>query len=204
MEPAVVEWVRCLFNLAEGAWVSNGELQILTVPPDRADDPRVVAEITDLVNEVYAVAENGLWVDDAARTTHDEVARLIRSGEITVARLGNRTVGCIRIQRLDADTSEFGMLAATPDQRGIGVGRALVSFAERDALDTGCATMQLELLVPRAWKHPSKEFLAGWYGRIGYTVIRKGRIDESYPHLAPLLATACDFVIYHKDLTAFT
>jgi len=31
--------------------------------------------------------------------------------------------------------------------------------------------------------------------------VRSGTIDESYPWLAPLLATPCDFVIYHKDLT---
>jgi GNAT superfamily N-acetyltransferase len=92
------------------------------------------------------------------------------------------------------------MLAAAPDQRGIGVGRRLVEFAERGSLETGRDTMQLELLVPRAWAHPAKEFLAGWYGRIGYAVTSTGTIDESYPHLAPLLATACDFVIYRKDL----
>jgi hypothetical protein len=28
--------------------------------------------------------------------------------------------------------------------------------------------MQLELLVPRDWRHPSKEFLKSWYGRRGY------------------------------------
>ena len=55
--------------------------------------------------------------------------------------------------------------------------------------------------MPRTWSHPSKVFLASWYGRIGYTIARKGTIDEAYPHLAPLLATACDFVVYHKDLT---
>ena len=176
------------------------ELEIRTLPPGAADDPRLVAEITRLVNEVYAVAEKGLWVDDAARTTLDEVAGLIRAGEITVARVDGKTIGCIRIQRLDDDTSEFGMLAAAPDQRGIGVGRRLVEFAERGSLETGRDTMQLELLVPRGWAHPAKEFLAGWYGRIGYAVTRTGTIDESYPHLAPLLATACDFVIYRKDL----
>jgi hypothetical protein len=47
-----------------------------------------------------------------------------------------------------------------------------------------------------------KEFLAGWYTRIGYRVARTGTIDEAYPALAPLLATPCDFVIYHKDLAA--
>lgn len=36
--------------------------------------------------------------------------------------------------------------------------------------------------------------------RFGYTVARRSTIEESYPHLAPLPATACDFVIFHKDL----
>jgi hypothetical protein len=60
--------------------------------------------------------------------------------------------------------------------------------------------MQLELLVPRDWTHPTKEFLNAWYTRIGYRVARTGAIDEAYPALAPLLATPCDFVIYHKRL----
>jgi hypothetical protein len=38
------------------------------------------------------------------------------------------------------------------------------------------------------------------YTRIGYRPVRSGTIDESYPWLALLLATPCDFVIYHKDL----
>ena len=38
------------------------------------------------------------------------------------------------------------------------------------------------------------------FRRIDYKVIRTGAIEESHPHLAPLLATRCDSVIYHKDL----
>jgi len=60
--------------------------------------------------------------------------------------------------------------------------------------------MQLELLVPRGWTHPTKEFLHSWYTRTGYRPVRSGTIDESYPQLAPRLATPCDFVVYHKDL----
>ena len=29
-----------------------------------------------------------------------------------------------------------------------------------------------------------------------------GRIEESYPHLSPLLAGPSDFVVYHKALSA--
>jgi hypothetical protein len=56
------------------------------------------------------------------------------------------------------------------------------------------------VLFPREWSHPSKEFLAAWYDRLGYRKVRTGAIEESYPHLAPLLATSCDYVIYNKSL----
>ena len=174
------------------------EVQLL--PAAASADATLMERITLLINEVYAVAENGLWVDDATRTTVEEVAELTRAGEIVVARLSGRIVGCVRVQRLDASTGEFGMLAADPAYRGVGVGRELLRFAEEKCRADGVATMQLELLVPRDWTHPTKEFLDAWYTRIGYRVTRTGTIDEAYPALAPLLATPCDFVIYHKDL----
>jgi hypothetical protein len=61
-------------------------------------------------------------------------------------------------------------------------------------------TMQLELLVPRTWTHPSKEFLRGWYGRRGYRLVRTGKLEDAYPHLAPLLATECDLEVHRKPL----
>jgi GNAT superfamily N-acetyltransferase len=175
-----------------------------------AADAPLVSALTGLINEVYAAAEHGLWKDEATRTTEEEVAGLIRAGEIAVTvagepgggrpAAGERLLGCVRIQRLDAGMSEFGMLAVAASHRGTGMGRELVRFAEATARRAGQATMQLELLVPREWKHPSKEFLAQWYARIGYTVFRTGSTDEFYPQLTPLLATPCDFVVYHKDI----
>jgi hypothetical protein len=64
----------------------------------------------------------------------------------------------------------------------------------------GLDSMQLEILVPRRWSHPGKDFLTAWYTRIGYRPARTGALEERYPELAPLLATPCDFVIYEKDL----
>ncbi|GAA2086549.1 GNAT family N-acetyltransferase [Actinomadura alba] len=183
-----------------GRAASTQSIQITILPTSADTDLNLLDRITELVNEVYAVAEAGLWADGAARTTVDEVADLIRAGQIAVARLDGRIVGCVRVQRLDRDKGEFGMLAADPGHRGVGIGRELVHFAEERSRKDGLITMQLELLVPRNWTHPSKEFLAGWYSRIGYRLVRTGTIDETYPALAPLLATPCDFTIYHKDL----
>lgn len=167
-------------------------------------DPGLVAEVADLVNRVYAEAEAGLWGDGAARTTPEEMAGLIAAGEIAVARddaAGGRIVGTVRIHQVGDATGEFGMLAADPARRGEGIGRALVDFAEDRIRRRGVTTMQLELLVPRDWTHPVKAFLDAWYTRLGYRPARIGRIDDAHPQLAPLLATPCDVVVYHKALT---
>jgi GNAT superfamily N-acetyltransferase len=164
------------------------------------DDARLVDELADLVNDVYATAERGLWRNGAMRTTASELAGLIRAGEIAVATRDDQHVGCVRLHDVAADRSEFGLLVAARDQRGSGVGRALLDFAERHSRERGLPAIQLELLVPRTWSHPSKEFLKGWYGRRGYRLVRTGRLDDAYPHLAPLLATPCDLEIHEKRL----
>lgn len=165
-----------------------------------AGDGDLVGELTVLVNRVYAAAEEGLWVAHATRTTTTEMAEMIAAWQIAVARMDGQIVGAVRIQQLDASRGEFGMLVADPARRGEGVGRELVIFAEELSRQRGLAVMQLELLVPREWTHPNKELLHAWYTRLGYRPVRSGTIDESYPGLAPLLATPCDFVIYSKDL----
>jgi GNAT superfamily N-acetyltransferase len=164
------------------------------------DDHDVVDWLTDLVNAVYATAESGLWRSDVTRTTTREMAALIRAHEIAVARLDGRSVGSVRVHAISDTMGEFGMLVVAPENRDAGVGRALVDFAERVCREGGLDAIQLEVLVPRGWQHPSKELLRAWYGRIGYRFVRTGRIDDDYPHLAPQLATACDFEIYEKPL----
>jgi hypothetical protein len=94
------------------------------------------------------------------------------------------------------------MLVAASDQRSTGVGRALLAFAEQHSRERGLRAMQLELLVPRTWRHPSKEFLKAWYGRSGYRLIRTTTIDDAHPHLAPMLATPCDVEVHEKPLRA--
>lgn len=165
------------------------------------DDTTLANEIAELVNRVYAEAEKGIWLDGATRTSAGEVADLIRAGEIAVLRPGSRVVGAVRVRRLDEGVGEFGMLVAAPEERGTGIGRDLVSFAERWARESGLSQLQLELLVPRTWAHPVKEFLRDWYTRIGYRVVRVGDLDEDFPALVPLLACPCDFLIFRKDLS---
>jgi GNAT superfamily N-acetyltransferase len=165
-----------------------------------AEDAAFVTRMTELVNRVYADAEQGLWRDGVQRTDRAEIAAMIRAGQLAVARRDGRVVGAVRVRRLDSGLGELGMLVADPDHRGAGVGRALVAFAETWARRQGLTRMQLELLVPQTWTHTVKEFLRGWYTRIGYREVGTGRFADSHPDLFPRLATPCDFVIFRKEL----
>ena len=165
-----------------------------------AGHARLADALAALVNSVYKVAEEGLWRDGWARTNPAEMAELITRGQIAAAERHGDLAGTIHIEDVEDDATIFGMLAAAPEHRGAGVGRALVDFAEQHARERGRHTMRLELLVPRGWPHPSKEFLKGWYGRRGYEVRGTGAMDELYPHLAPMLACPCDLLLYEKAL----
>lgn len=176
-------------------------VEISFVPPAAAGDAAFLAEAADLVNRVYADAEKGIWREGAERTSAGDLAAIVRAGELAAARLDGRLAGAVRVRRLATGEGEFGMLVASPEHRGIGLGRRLVEFAEGWAREQGLATMQLELLLPRDWEHPVKEFLREWYTRIGYRPVRTASFADDFPGLEPLLATPCDFVIYHKPLS---
>ncbi|MFI5933661.1 GNAT family N-acetyltransferase [Actinoplanes sp. NPDC051494] len=158
------------------------------------------APVTALINQVYADGEKGLWRAGAARTTEAEVASLIERGEIAVARREGRVIGTVRVQQLAPGLGEFGQLSADPAERGTGVGRELVRFAENWARDRDLPTMQLELLTPDDWEHPVKEFLRAWYTRIGYRVVGTMDIATAHPELAPLLAGPATLLVFHKEL----
>jgi GNAT superfamily N-acetyltransferase len=178
----------------------DSQPSVALLDPNASQDTGLVEELTALINGVYATAESGLWRDGATRTTATEVAELIRSSQVVVATRAGRIVGSVRMHDVAPDASEFGLLVAAPGERGTGVGRALLDFVERDSGERGLRAVQLELLVPRGWSHPSKEFLKGWYGRRGYRLIRTENLDAAYPQLAPLLATPCDLEIHEKRL----
>jgi GNAT superfamily N-acetyltransferase len=163
-------------------------------------DAALVDRLTRLINDVYAIAERGLWRDGAIRTTAAELAEEIRAREIAVATRNGDILGSVRVHAVSSDTAEFGILVTAPEQRGTGVGRALIEFAEQHSRERGMRAIRLELLVPRGWEHPTKEFLKAWYGRRGYRLVRTTTMDEAYPHLAPMLATECVLEVREKPL----
>ncbi|HEY7047064.1 MAG TPA: GNAT family N-acetyltransferase [Jatrophihabitantaceae bacterium] len=168
---------------------------------DQARDGELVDELARIVNGAYAIGEAGLWREGATRTTPTEVADAVRGGGMLAASLEGRLVGCAFVQPLGAQTADLGLVSTAPDRWGNGIGGELVRKAEELMHQRGVTTMQLEVLVPKGWEHPSKRRLRDWYTRLGYRVVRTERFDQVAAHLEHQLATPCEFLIFHKPLT---
>ncbi len=159
-----------------------------------------IKRLSDLINEVYDDAESGMWKRKGTRTNPAEVERLLRAQALILAEIDDVPVGSVNVNLMSDGVGEFGMLVADLNHRGKGIGSALVDRAENWAHDMACHTMRLELLTPRHWTHPSKEFLKRWYSRIGYKPQATDSFEILHPEQVPELATECDFTVWHKSL----
>ncbi|HEU0176328.1 MAG TPA: GNAT family N-acetyltransferase [Blastocatellia bacterium] len=159
-----------------------------------------IKRLSDLINGVYDAAESGMWTRKGARTNPAEVERLLRAQALILAEIDGALVGSVNVNLMSDRVGEFGMLVADLNHRGKGIGSALVDRAENWARDIACHTMRLELLTPRNWTHPSKEFLKKWYSRMGYKPHAPEPFEILYPELVPELATECDFTVWYKSL----
>jgi GNAT superfamily N-acetyltransferase len=168
------------------------------LPSDLGGDS--VTRLSDLINEVYDEAESGMWKRKGTRTNRDEVERLLRARALILAEIEGVLVGSVNVNVMSDGIGEFGMLVVDRNYRGEGIGSALVKHAERWACEHACHTMRLEILTPRHWTHPSKEFLRQWYARIGYEPQTTEPFESMYPELVAELATKCDFTVWHKSL----
>jgi GNAT superfamily N-acetyltransferase len=159
-----------------------------------------IKRLSNLINEVYDGAESGMWKRKGTRTNPAEVERLLRAQALILAEIDGVLVGSVNVNLMVDGVGEFGMLVADRKYRGKGIGSALVKHAERWARQHACRTMRLEILTPRHWTHPSKDFLRQWYCRIGYAPQTTEPFESMHPELMPDLATECDFTVWHKSL----
>src|SRR3990167_3242386 len=127
-----------------------------------------IESLHDLINREYADGESGLFLPGTKRITLPALTTLLENNSLLLAVINDHVVGCVCIEKINADKSLFGMLAADRNYRGTGIGRALVFAAEQSAIEHGSTAMCLELLMPTHWRQPHKEFLKAWYHRLGY------------------------------------
>ena len=130
-----------------------------------------IKQLVDLINQVYDDAESGMWRRPGMRTNPGEVECLLNhQALILAAEIDGMLVGAVNVNLINdgnSASSECSWQTVTTAERGSVPRWSLM--LENWARDVACHTMRLELLAPRNWTHPSKEFLKQWYSRIGYT-----------------------------------
>lgn len=157
--------------------------------------------MTNMINKVYAKAEQGLWRDNEIRTTNDDLKTFIKNGQIAAAKIGGQIIGCVRVQRIDQKTGGFGLLAVDDSYQGNGIGRKLIHFAEHQCEQARFPNIQIELLVPQEGPRPDKEVMKDWYMRLGYEPVRSENVEDLLPAVAEMLAVPCKFIVFEKELT---
>lgn len=156
-------------------------------------------EITALANDVYAVAEAGLWQPGITRTTATEIAEAIDAGQVIAAYLDDDVGGVVRTSVRDR-VGWFGMLAVRPGDRGLGIGRRLVAAAEESARTARAVAMRITVLTPTGAPNAAKTELARWYRSLGYQHLGPRGMAEELPVLVPLLAVPCHLETFRKPL----
>ncbi|KAL7627327.1 hypothetical protein AAE478_001519 [Parahypoxylon ruwenzoriense] len=195
----------------------------IEIPPASAADNEALTEaLAVVVNAAYDEAEAGIFKPGYSRTCARDLAALIRAGELAVAffpasqqrqqqqaldvsdgRSKRAPVGCISMRRVGPVRGELGMFAVGAAQRGTGVGRELLTFAEhwcRERFGGEEAVAQLELLVPTHFESAFKTRIGAWYARAGYVLVGCRDFAADYPRLAPLLAGPTEYRVMEKRL----
>jgi putative acetyltransferase len=110
---------------------------IAAEPFDSDDARRLIASLDAGLAELYPPEQR---FGPNLKAHHLEVGR----GTFLVARDGERAVGCGAIRLLDPTTAEAKRMYVEPDQRGKGVGRAVLAGLEAAAKDLGARRLVLE------------------------------------------------------------
>ena len=177
-------------------------------PAELADNEQFISTLTQLINEVYTVAEEGIFDPEYRRTNLGEVQGLIQAGFLAVASKAltspywqpHDIVGAVRINKYSPTMGNFGPMIAAPQCQGTGLGRQLVQFGEDYCRSWGATTMQIELLLNADNPSKLKIWVKAWYERLGYVVVRLRDFAEHYPHIAPRVITKTDYLVFEKTL----
>ena len=171
----------------------------LPIESDLAADN--VQRLSDLINDVYDVAESGMWNRKGTRTNPAEVARLLRARALILAEIDGVLVGSVNVNLLGDGVGEFGMLVSSArlsqPGHGSGTDRTRGAVGPRTRLShnapRGPHTAQLDASAER-------NFCGAGMPESVTRRRRRSRSKSMHPELVPELATECDYTVWHKPL----
>ena len=152
--------------------------------------PSDTAALTELVNRAFAIERSFL---DGQRTTPEEIASLIATGDFLVLAYAGGLCAAVLVQgpgrRAGVPPSHayLGLLCVLPELQGMGLGLRLVRVAEAMAEATGATSMSLQIVNLR-------EELSRWYRSLGYREV------GTAPFTHHSLKRPCHFIELAKPL----
>ena len=143
------------------------DLSINAEPYDSDDARRLIAALDQDLGKLYPPAQR---FGPNLKATQLEAGR----GTFLIAREGGRAVGCGAIRLLDATTAEVKRMYVEADQRGRGLGKAMLDRLEAAAIQLGARRLVLETGI-------YQEAAIVLYRRAGFTPIDCWGAYESSP-----------------------
>lgn len=148
---------------------------------------------TTIINEAYKSDEAGIWIKDFSRTNLEEISSYIKKEEMFGWFKNKQLVSVIRIESINNE-AHLGMVSIKKAYKGEGIPSMLFKHTHELLLDRGVQKVNLDLLMPKNWKHPNKEKLFSWYSRLGYEMQNETPFEEVFKEGLKFLATDCKFV----------
>lgn len=163
-----------------------------------------ISLVYEIMRNAYAVTEVEIWGENYIRISKEDFLDLFSKNEIFIARLNDEIVGCIHVYKVSNDTFSFGLLAVDFNKKGEGIGRALITAAEKHAKENGAKHMEIEILRASDILVPIKQVLHDWYQRLGYVFINSVSFLERKPdkiEKSKMLIVPAVFDCYRKELS---
>jgi len=135
----------------------DGSLTVAAEAFDSADAGRLIAALDDGLAELYPPEQR---FGPNLKAHHLEGGR----GTFLIARNDGRAIGCGAIRLIDPMTAEAKRMYVEPDQRGKGVGRAVLAGLEAAAIQLGWGRWVLETGI-------YQDAALSLYRRAGFTQI---------------------------------
>jgi len=146
----------------------------------RDDVPRIVA----LLNAAFAMERAFI---DRDRTSAEEIAHYLGTGTFFVMDAGDGVLASCMYLEPRGDRMYLGMLAVSPAQQGRGLGRQMMTAAERHAASLGCHAIDIRIIDRRTELPP-------FYRALGF-------VDNgTEPFEDPSLTKPCHFMLMTKEV----
>lgn len=156
----------------------------------------------NIIRIAYAETEKEVWGEGYVRMTREELKNHIENDQILIALIKGEIVGGIRYHEIADGVWSFGLLGASFDHKGQGIGRALIHEVENRVRALNGKAIDIEILRATSIDTEFKTQLAQWYQRLGYEFSGTKEVMEVYDNSAKWakLVNPSHFDCYLKEL----